>query len=1096
MAQLKDLLVTGDARVLGSIYADIPTNDLVPYATKTYTNIIGNSSDNNQAYNSFYFGYVRPNSFTETWEAKYRVHVWVPTNTNFEVVSDVLFKGSQTNINAYAIFNHILNTSYRPVYYHNVYRLNATGYNNGYGHALGISLSDSNSRGDTSLKRSFTIELIYAKNCTITLNDTAVLWANWSGTGSTNYSGLSNYNFASNGLQETGDNDDVCQLRSYYERPLVDTGKLYGYNLCTLTNNDKLTGFVTSYSTGTTKTKNTATFKINAPMYYYTSNAEKASGSYTGDNSLAYQLATVDFRYSSNCGTTLTANKPVYLVGIPNGTTYTLADTWWTQTLPSSADGKIYIYLGIAYDTYRIAWQVNHPIYWYKDGAIKLYIPSAGDLAYINKGSGSSKFLREDGTWQTVSSGGGTITDVKVDNQSIVSNGIANLNTSGYNADNNPLATAVDIQDLWDGMLEKNYTLNNSTGTAAWYEDNDKPALDLNIENEYYLDLNSNYIEMGQASSGNSITISSSGVSIGANQGEVSISNVEAPTNNKSAANKQYVDTQVATKQNTLVSGTNIKTINNQSLLGSGDLDIISGGDTLPVGAIIPYSGSTIPTNFLLADGSAVSRTTYSELFEAIGTTYGAGDGSTTFNLPNLKGKVPVGRDSSDTSFDVLGETGGEKTHQLTVNEMPSHAHDAPIHSGGSQGLLGFMGLTNGSSSATLSGGSTFGVKNTGGSQAHNNLQPYITQNYIIKAKKSTTALDLGYITDSYSDSTTDAYSANMVNSLVSVSSGNDTLPIGAIIPFSGNSIPTNYLLADGSAVSRTTYNELFDTIGTTYGTGDGSTTFNLPNLKGRIPVGLDSSDTSFDTLGETGGEKTHQLTVNEMPSHTHDQYVTANNGNQAVRRDYSSDGNSAIFPQGCKTASTGGGQPHNNLQPYITQKYLIKVKMSTSALSLGLVTDAYSESTTDTYSANFINNLLKNLLLDNIYPIGSIYMSTNNTNPNTLFGGIWESWGAGRVPVGVDTNDADFDTAEETGGEKTHTLTTNEMPSHGHSVTWASNCSPWVQAGGYGQITATGTANTNRANLGGITINNAGGSGAHNNLQPYITCYMWKRTA
>ncbi len=881
MAQLKDLLVTGDTRVLGSIYADIPTNDLVPYATKTYTNIIGNSSDNNQAYNSFYFGFVRPNSFTETWEAKYRVHVWVPTNTNFEAVSDVLLKGSQTNINAYAIFNHILNTSYRPVYYHNVYRLNTTGYNNGYGHALGISLSDSNSRGDTSLKRSFTIELIYAKNCTITLNDTAVLWANWSGTGSTNYSGLSNYNFASNGLQETGDNDDVCQLRSYYERPLVDTGKLYGYNLCTLTNNDKLTGFVTSYSTGTTKTKNTATFKINAPMYYYTSNAEKASGSYTGDNSLAYQIATIDFRYSSNCGTTLTANKPVYLVGVPNGTTYTLADTWWTQTLPSSADGKIYIYLGIAYDTYRIAWQVNHPIYWYKDGAIKLYIPSAGDLAYINKGSGSSKFLREDGTWQTVSSGGGTITDVQVNNQSIVSNGVANLNTvSTYNASTNPVATYNDLSSKVDKEI-----VGASTNKTSIDHDGSLMTLEASNTNN---------------DTESSIRLYPNG-DLSLHGDNVYISNVVTPTSNGAAANKQYVDTQVATKQNTLVSGTNIKTINNQSLLGSGNINIAS---------------------------------------------------------------------------------------------------------------------------------------------------------------------------------------------------GNDTLPIGAIVPFSGDSIPTNYLLANGSAVSRTTYSELFDVIGTTYGSGDGSTTFNLPNLKGRIPVGLDDSDTSFDTLGETGGEKTHKLTISEMPSHTHDQYVTANNGNQAIRRDYSSDGSSAMFPQGCATASTGGSQAHNNLQPYITQKYLIKAKMSTSALNLGLVTDTYSDSTTDAYSANYVNNLLKNILLDNIYPIGSIYMSINNTNPSRLFGGTWESWGAGRVPVGVDANDTDFDTVEETGGEKTHTLTTTEMPSHGHGVTWKDGCPPWVQAGGYGQVTPGGTAAANRTNTGGLSINNSGGGKAHNNLQPYITCYMWKRTA
>lgn len=911
MAQLKDLLVTGDARVLGSVYADIPTNDLVPYATKTYTNIIGNSSDNNQAYNSFYFGYVRPNSFTETWEAKYRVHVWVPTNTNFEVVSDVLFKGSQTNINAYAIFNHILN--YRPVCYHNVYRLNATGYNNGYGHALGISLSDSNSRGDTSLKRSFTIELIYAKNCTITLNDTAVLWANWSGTGSTNYSGLSNYNFSSNGLQETGDNDDTSQLRNYYERPLVGTNTLYGYSLCSLTENNTLQGFVLSKTTNTGKSKNTSSFKINAPIYYYNNNTDKATGTYPEDNTLALQMNGIDLRYSANCATTLTANKPVYLVGIPNGTTYTLADTWWTQTLPSSADGKIYIYLGIAYSTYQICWQINHPIYWYKDGGIKLYIPSAGDLAYINKGSGSSKFLREDGTWQTVSSGGGTITDVKVDNHSVVSSGVANLYTTSYNDSSNPLVTQEDINDIDDRKVNKEEGDYNSYFTKINHNGSSISLAAINNTNETQAQIDlqeSGAIETLaddiSITSGNDILMQIYDTSTHTTYGSIhmtptstTITNLSTPTDNKHAANKQYVDTQVATKQNTLVSGTNIKTINNQSLLGSGDLDIISGGDTLPVGAIIPYSGSTIPTNFLLADGSAVSRTTYSELFEAIGTTYGTGDGSTTFNLPNLKGKVPVGRDSSDTSFDVLGETGGEKTHQLTVNEMPSHAHDTPIHSGGSQGLLGFMGLTNGSSSTTLAGGSTFGVKNTGGSQAHNNLQPYITQNYIIKAKKSTTALDLGYITNTYSDSTT------------------------------------------------------------------------------------------------------------------------------------------------------------------------------------------------DTYSASYINNLL-----NTIYPVGSIYMSVNNTNPSTLFGGTWESWGAGRVPVGVDVNDTAFDTVEETGGEKTHTLTTTEMPSHSHSVTWTSNCPPWVEAGGYGQVTPSSTSGAHRANLGGITVNNAGGGGAHNNLQPYITCYMWKRTA
>lgn len=389
----------------------IPTNILTPMMSKTYTNIQG-SGDNNSTNYAFYYMSVKPDDFNKPWSIRYRIRVWIPGKTNFDACSDAYFIGEQASINSYAVFNHFYSTSYRPVYYHGINRLKSAGYTAGYGHAFAMNMADSHERATSGYARSFTVEILSAVNCTVTLLDTPVKWASWTGTGSTNYNDITNYNFSSNGLQESGDSDTTYQLRSYYDRPLVDTNKLYGYSLCTLTSDDKLTGFVTSYSTGTSKTKNNATFKINAPIWYYGNSTEKAAGSYPGDNTLYYQTSSIDLRYSTNCGTTLTANKPVYLVGVPNGSTYTLADTWWTQTLPSSADGKIYIYLGIAYSTYQIAWQINHPIYWYKDGAVKLYIPSAGDLAYINKGSGSSKYLREDGTWQTVSSSGGTVTGV------------------------------------------------------------------------------------------------------------------------------------------------------------------------------------------------------------------------------------------------------------------------------------------------------------------------------------------------------------------------------------------------------------------------------------------------------------------------------------------------------------------------------------------------------------------------------------------------------------------------------------------------------------------------------------------------------------
>ena len=69
------------------------------------------------------------------------------------------------------------------------------------------------------------------------------------------------------------------------------------------------------------------------------------------------------------------------------------------------------------------------------------------------------------------------------------------------------------------------------------------------------------------------------------------------------------------------------------------------------------------------------------------------------------------------------------------------------------------------------------------------------------------------------------------------------------------------------------------------------------------------------------------------------------------------------------------------------------------------------------------------------MYPVGSIYLSVNNVNPGTLFGGTWEAWGSGRVPVGVDTSQSEFDRVEKTGGEKTHQLTETELASHGHGM-------------------------------------------------------------
>ena len=94
-----------------------------------------------------------------------------------------------------------------------------------------------------------------------------------------------------------------------------------------------------------------------------------------------------------------------------------------------------------------------------------------------------------------------------------------------------------------------------------------------------------------------------------------------------------------------------------------------------PVGTVQMYAGLTAPEGWLICDGSAVSRESYADLYAVIGVNYGLGDGSTTFNLPDLRGSFPVGRHSTDSDFDALGKTGGEKTHSLTTAELPSHSH-------------------------------------------------------------------------------------------------------------------------------------------------------------------------------------------------------------------------------------------------------------------------------------------------------------------------------------------------------------------------------------------------------------------------------------
>lgn len=160
----------------------------------------------------------------------------------------------------------------------------------------------------------------------------------------------------------------------------------------------------------------------------------------------------------------------------------------------------------------------------------------------------------------------------------------------------------------------------------------------------------------------------------------------------------------------------------------------------MPVGVVLPYVSSNAPNGWLSCLGQELYRGDYPDLFAVIGTTYGAGDGSTTFRLPNLAGRVVVGQGSgAGLTSRSMGATGGAETHTLTTGEMPSHSHTSNAV-GGTVGLI----TADGNNTAVGVDGSAvepnlyaapaaLSINSAGSGSAHNNMQPFAVLNYIIR---------------------------------------------------------------------------------------------------------------------------------------------------------------------------------------------------------------------------------------------------------------------------------------------------------------------------------------------------------------------------
>jgi microcystin-dependent protein len=245
----------------------------------------------------------------------------------------------------------------------------------------------------------------------------------------------------------------------------------------------------------------------------------------------------------------------------------------------------------------------------------------------------------------------------------------------------------------------------------------------------------------------------------------------------------------------------------------AGAWDIISFSDGIPAGIIMAWGASSAPANWLICDGSAVSRSVYASLFSAIGTTYGSGDGSTTFNLPDLRGRIPVGKNGG--SFGTLGATGGTETVTLTESQMPSHTHiqDSHNHTQNAHGHAYYGAQTGQNLPFTNTGnvwthflnnyqysvpavGSTTATnqpttatnQNTGGGQPHNNLQPYIVTNYIIKYSAANTPGDSELATR------VGAIETTTVRSVELGGTGSSTLSSGGYLKGNGTSAITSQI--------------------------------------------------------------------------------------------------------------------------------------------------------------------------------------------------------------------------------------------------------------------------------------------------------------
>ena len=400
---------------------------------------------------------------------------------------DIQLGGYGSTFSSYNSYT-VRNTSL-GMYYVNLYRATQAGIQQEQkGHALGFGLRVSTNPADANYARTIQVDLIGADNCEVELLEEAVKYAGMDGTGSTNYTGLTELSVATAGQNATNNTNTSYQQHGAAVKAGANGVRSYSL-IMKDTDSTWSSLFGSAYNgTSTGKTVCTSGFLLGQILY---SSGAPSGGNYAAgaSTSTVYDGYPFDFRYSSNCASTLTAYRPVYLVGEmhDDGLLY-LDETWWTQTTPTEEDGKTYVYVGDAYSAYQVWLSVENKAYQFYGDSFMTYEEAqdarARDAAENVRTYAESLILQKsDEIELSITTVTGTLaTDIQEVRNSL------NETADGISDDITDLEQRVSDQE--DALLDykheaSTYFRFNSDGlNIGKQEDGDESPYSINIDNE------------------------------------------------------------------------------------------------------------------------------------------------------------------------------------------------------------------------------------------------------------------------------------------------------------------------------------------------------------------------------------------------------------------------------------------------------------------------------------------------------------------------------------------------------------------------------------------------------------------------------------